>query len=60
MSKNCVILLDGHMILIGIGYNLHIHHVIPREYGGDNSFDNLYPLPRDIHQQVVTPWWVNY
>lgn len=33
-----------------------IHHVVPIQYGGDHSFDNLFPLPRDIHQQVVTPW----
>ncbi|WP_083426426.1 HNH endonuclease signature motif containing protein [Thermoactinomyces sp. DSM 45891] len=34
-----------------------IHHIIPREYGGTNDFDNLIPLPRDFHQQRVTPWW---
>lgn len=37
-----------------------IHHVIPREYGGGNSFSNLYPLPRTIHQQSVSPWWASY
>lgn len=40
--------------------SLDIHHVIPRERGGGNSFINLFPLPRDLHQQVVTPWWINY
>lgn len=39
---------------------LDIHHVIPREYGGTNSFYNLFPLPRDLHQQRVTPWWSSY
>lgn len=39
---------------------IDIHHVIPREYGGGNTFGNLYPLPRDLHQQVVTPWWSSY
>nr|WP_286119127.1 HNH endonuclease [Thermoactinomyces sp. DSM 45891] len=34
-----------------------MHHIIPREYGGTNDFDNLIPLPRDFHQQRVTPWW---
>lgn len=37
-----------------------IHHVVPREYGGGNSFNNLYPLPRTMHQQIVTPWWASY
>ncbi|MED2937523.1 HNH endonuclease signature motif containing protein, partial [Cytobacillus horneckiae] len=37
---------------------LDIHHVRPRERGGQNNFANLYPIPRDIHQQIVTPWWV--
>ncbi|ASS63843.1 MULTISPECIES: HNH endonuclease signature motif containing protein [Bacillus] len=37
-----------------------IHHVLPREYGGNNSFNNLYPLTRDIHQQIVNPWWMKY
>ncbi|MFS8602541.1 HNH endonuclease [Priestia megaterium] len=37
-----------------------IHHVVPREYGGTNNFSNLYPLTRELHQQVVSPWWVNY
>ncbi|HEU5383541.1 MAG TPA: HNH endonuclease signature motif containing protein [Ktedonobacteraceae bacterium] len=34
-----------------------IHHILPREYGGTNDFWNLVPLPRDLHQLVVTPWW---
>jgi hypothetical protein len=37
-----------------------IHHIIPREYGGTNDFDNLIPLRREFHQQNVTPWWTNY
>lgn len=40
------------------GYD--IHHVQPREYGGTNDFDNLVPVPRDIHQQQFNPWWANY
>ncbi|MEG7378897.1 HNH endonuclease signature motif containing protein [Bacillus subtilis] len=39
---------------------LDIHHVLPREYGGDNSFNNLFPLPRDMHQQILNPWWMKY
>lgn len=39
---------------------LDIHHVIPRIHGGSNSFGNLYPLPRTIHQQKVNPWWAAY
>lgn len=37
-----------------------IHHIIPREYGGTNDFNNLIPLKRDFHSQNVTPWWTNY
>jgi hypothetical protein len=37
-----------------------IHHIIPREYGGTNDFNNLIPLKREFHQQNVTPWWTNY
>ncbi|MBP1916965.1 hypothetical protein J2Z23_003950 [Lederbergia galactosidilyticus] len=28
--------------------------------GEQNNFENLFPLPRDIHQQIVTPWWASY
>ena len=37
-----------------------IHHIIPREYGGTNDFDNLIPLPRPFHQKNVNSWWNNY
>lgn len=40
--------------------NYDIHHVTPREYGGKNTFNNLFPLPREIHQQVVNSWWSSY
>jgi len=39
---------------------IDIHHVIPRERGGNNSFNNLYPLPRTMHQQLLNPWWARY
>ncbi|WP_461182802.1 HNH endonuclease signature motif containing protein [Virgibacillus kimchii] len=39
---------------------IDIHHVVQRQYGGTNSFDNLYPLPRELHQQVVERWWDHY
>lgn len=41
-------------------FNYDIHHVTPREYGGKNTFNNLFPLPREIHQQVVNSWWSSY
>ncbi|KAA6447010.1 HNH endonuclease [Bacillus swezeyi] len=41
-------------------HDFDIHHVIPREYGGNNAFNNLYPLPRELHQQVVNSWWFRY
>ncbi len=27
-----------------------VHHIIPREYGGTNDFENLVPVERSIHQ----------
>ena len=39
---------------------LDVHHVVQRQYGGTNNFDNLYPLPRELHQQVVERWWDHY
>ncbi len=37
-----------------------IHHIRPREYGGTNDFGNLVPVRRDIHQQLLNPWWQGY
>lgn len=37
-----------------------IHHIRPREYGGTNDTSNLMPVPRSIHQLLITPWWVSY
>ncbi|SKF66996.1 Uncharacterised protein [Mycobacteroides abscessus subsp. bolletii] len=43
------------------GWSMYdIHHIRPREFGGDNSFENLIPVPRPVHNQRVTPWWNNY
>lgn len=33
------------------GYD--IHHIRPRECGGTNDFDDLVPIPRDVHQQAI-------
>jgi hypothetical protein len=33
-----------------------IHHELPLKYGGTNSMSNLFPLPRELHQQTITPW----
>jgi hypothetical protein len=40
------------------GYD--IHHIRPREYGGTNDFDNLVPVPRDVHQAEFNSWWRDY
>jgi RHS repeat-associated protein len=40
------------------GYD--IHHIVPREFGGANAFDNLVPVQRDLHQSEFTAWWRNY
>ena len=37
-----------------------IHHIKPREFGGDSSFENMIPLAREQHRGQVTPWWNNY
>lgn len=37
-----------------------IHHVLPLKYGGKNNFNNLYPLPRDMHQNLLNPWRDKY
>jgi len=37
-----------------------IHHILPREYGGTNVFDNLVPVDRTIHQTQFNPWWASY
>lgn len=37
-----------------------VHHIRPREYGGTNDFDNLVPIPRDVHQQQFNSWWRDY
>ncbi|GAB5904565.1 HNH endonuclease signature motif containing protein [Mycobacteroides chelonae] len=43
------------------GWDIYdIHHIRPREFGGDNSFENLIPVPRPVHNQRITPWWNNY
>jgi len=39
---------------------LDVHHVRPLSYGGGNNFENLFAMPREMHQQIVTPWWTNY
>jgi RHS repeat-associated protein len=37
-----------------------IHHIIPREYGGTNDFENLTPVLRTVHQTGFNPWWMGY
>lgn len=41
-----------------------IHHIRPIEFGGQNEFDNLVPLPRAQHQgpapDGVTAWWNDF
>lgn len=42
------------------GEYTEVHHIIPREYGGTNAFNNLIPLPKEMHRSVVSPWWTAY
>jgi hypothetical protein len=37
-----------------------IHHIVPREYGGTNAFENLVPVERTVHQSQFNTWWRNY
>lgn len=37
-----------------------IHHIIPREYGGTNDFENLVPVLREVHQDNFNEWWKGY
>lgn len=37
-----------------------VHHIRPREFGGNNSFDNLVPVERRLHQTKFNPFWFGY
>jgi hypothetical protein len=42
--------------------DLEVHHKIPLEWdhlfdGHPNRLDNLLGVPKDLHQQTVTPFW---
>ncbi len=37
-----------------------IHHILPREYGGTNAFENLVPVDRMVHQTEFNTWWRDY
>jgi hypothetical protein len=37
-----------------------LHHIRPREFGGDNSFENIVPVLRDVHQNQFNVWWRDY
>lgn len=37
-----------------------VHHIQPRLYGGSNDFDNLTPLPKEVHNGIVSAWWTGY
>ncbi len=32
-------------------YNLHVHHILPINHGGDHHIDNLISLCRDCHEE---------
>lgn len=36
-----------------------VHHIQPLSYGGDNTYDNLIHLPKDLHKSV-TGWFNGY
>ena len=38
--------------------NYELHHILPREFGGTNDFDNLVPLTEGAHK-LFTAFWRN-
>lgn len=38
---------------------LHVHHIIPKQYGGTNDYRNLIPLKVEDHKKV-SAWWSSY
>ena len=43
------------------GWGLYeIHHIKPREFGGNANFENMMPILIGTHRKSVTPWWNNY
>ena len=50
----------GYQVPDGGWGNYDIHHIIPRERGGTNAFDNLVPVRREYHQTTINPWWAGY
>lgn len=44
--------------IIRVGWG--IYHILPREYRGTNSYTNLIPVPRNLHESFITAWWNSY
>ena len=40
--------------------NYDIHHIQPRELGGDNDFWNLVPVERSTHQAEFNSFWQEF
>jgi RHS repeat-associated protein len=51
---------EGYKTPAGGWTEYDVHHIVPREYGGTNAFDNLVPVPRKVHQQEFNAWWRDY
>ena len=48
-------------VVIAVGYRVNsYHHIHPRELGGDNDFDNLVPVLREVHQSEFNEFWRNW
>lgn len=43
----------------GTWQEYEIHHILPKELGGSNAFENLVPLRRDVHR-MFTRFWNKY
>mgnify|MGYP001157878514 CR=1 FL=1 len=50
----------GYKIPEGGWEKYDIHHIKPREYGGDNSFKNLVPVERNLHQGEFNKFWIEF
>jgi RHS repeat-associated protein len=38
---------------------IEIHHIKPLQFGGENVFENLVPLPWEVHR-LFTSWWSGF
>ena len=53
----------GHLSFAGVpsGWTKYdIHHILPREYGGANDFENLTPVESETEHRQFNRYWADY